>query len=102
MIEGDSVVIDFTAERDARQPHQQGPCVCTRCKHEWRGVAPEGTLNLECPECRTLCGIFASITLPREDVYECKCGNIFFTVTRTGIVCAGCGQGESYATLANK
>ncbi len=99
MIEGESVVIDMAAERIAREPHQQGPCVCVRCRHEWRGGAPEGTLNMECPACHLNTGIFAAIILPSEDIYGCRCGNIFFTVTRTGIVCVSCGMGKQYSEL---
>ena len=93
-------VIDMSREREARTPHQNGPCRCVKCKHEWHGVAPEGALNLECPECHCMTGIFASIVLPREDVWECKCGNIFQCITRSGIVCVSCGQGKSFSELA--
>jgi len=102
MIEGETVIFDFAAERIERQPHQQGPCICTRCNHKWRGIAPEGTLNVDCPACHLPCGIFASIVLPGEDVYECRCGSIFFTVTRGGIVCVSCGLGKSYVDLAHE
>lgn len=100
MIEGETVVFDFGAEKIARTPHQQGPCRCVKCKHEWRGSAAEGAMNLECPECHCMTGIFAAIVLPTGYVWECKCGNIFQCVTRSEIICVSCGKGVPFTALA--
>lgn len=44
-------VIDFAAARAEREPHWTGTCKCVGCRHEWVGVAPVGTLWLDCPSC---------------------------------------------------
>jgi len=36
---------------DDHRPHVTGSVRCHKCKHEWVAVAPEGTMNLECPSC---------------------------------------------------
>lgn len=79
------------------QPHMQGRAICMGCSHSWQGVAPVGTTELECPECKTMKGRFIAACIPENvEVRECNCGNQLFYLTREGHMCANCGTYQFY------
>lgn len=75
---------------DDQRPHIGGPAKCLCCGHEWHAVAMSGTLNIECPECHTLKGVFSAVVSP-ETRWECKCGNDLFFIDTHDMMCANCG-----------
>lgn len=86
-----SKVVDIITAR----PHLAGKCICLQCKYEWEGVAPLGTLYLQCPECWLDKGIFNCVTFP-ERYWECKCGCAHFAVGVSHIVCLFCGISKEF------
>lgn len=76
-------------------PHISGEVVCLECRHEWMGVAPIGTTELECSECGTLKGAWKYMAAP-EVVFECNCGNQHFYIDPEGVMCARCGSRQEF------
>lgn len=71
----------------------QGPVRCLQCGHEWRGVAPVGTIGLECPKCSLLRGCFMHTpSYTSEDHYQCACGSQVFCLTKKRVYCPNCGR----------
>jgi len=77
-----------------KNPHLAGEAKCLTCDHEWAAVAPIGTVELECPECKTWKGVFCGMTAPNT-VWECNCGNQHFYIDETGPMCSRCGVRQS-------
>lgn len=87
----DGKVVDLAAARLARTPHTSGPCVCLGCKHEWVGVAPSGTIAVECPACGTEKGVRAGTVFVDEPHWNCRgCDNNYLRVVAAGIYCPLC------------
>lgn len=84
-------IIDFGKAKAERTPHASGLARCVGCSHEWTVVAPLGTLQLECPECKTMKGVFAHPYRP-EVYLQCECGNTLFYATENGVFCPNCAQ----------
>lgn len=81
-----------------KQQHAAGEAFCFQCHHEWVAVAPTGTVQLECPECKTLKGLFK---FPfnfevGQLVRSCDCGNQLFYLSPEGHLCANCGIYQGY------
>ena len=72
------------------KPHLLGEARCLTCCHVWTASAPIGTVELECPECKTWKGVFTGMTAPLT-VWECDCGNQHFYIDPDGPMCAKCG-----------
>lgn len=71
----------------------QGGATCTRCQHKWQAVAPTGTTELECPECKSFFGLFdAPVTPVQGEIYwRCDCdGELFYIMSGT-VRCRNCG-----------
>lgn len=84
--------------RPAKDPHACAEAFCLQCGHTWIGVAPAGTVQLECPECHTMKGLF-KFPFNFEVgalVRECNCGNQLFYLSPEGHLCANCGIYQSY------
>lgn len=84
-----------------RQPepdpqHGCGEAFCIACGHTWIGVAPTGTVHLECPGCGAHKGRWKFEFYPTELVRTCNCGNQLFYLTPEGHLCANCGMYQSY------
>jgi len=81
-----------------REQHAHGNAFCLQCSHEWVAVAPTGTVQLECPECKTMKGLFKFPFAPAtgELVRECNCGNQLFYLTPEGHLCTNCGIYQRY------
>lgn len=79
-------------------PHLAGEAFCISCNHAWAGVAPSGTVNLECPKCHRHTGHFKFEAGPPEGtmVRTCNCGNQLFYLTPEGHLCPNCGVYQRY------
>ena len=101
-------VIPFRRKEIAEVGHLNGPALCLACRHEWVGVAPVGTQELECPSCKSMKGIFTKF-VAYADVpnWRCSaCEGFMFTVllledTPT-LACIGCGVLRNAIDLWNK
>lgn len=79
-----------------KDPHLSGEAHCIYCDHKWTAVAPVGTTQLECPECRTLKGVFTYPCEPEGERWECQCGCQLFWITPTYSMCYNCGEIQSF------
>ena len=80
-----------------RHPTMEGEARCTQCGHCWEGVAPVGTIELECPQCHAMRGVFIyPIDPPLPEVWQCGCGGDLFYVGKQAIVCARCGTTQLF------
>ena len=87
-------VVSLAEAKAAREAHIQGEAFCMGCNHNWRGVWPLGTTELECPECKRMMGrsTYEVSPQPNSKVYECHCGNQLFHILADRIHCPNCGQ----------
>lgn len=87
--------VDLSDARQARTPHITGTCRCNRCSHEWEGVAPVGTLELECPDCGAMTGFFKQHIMTDVGSTRFVCntcdGELFSVMADGSALCAGCG-----------
>lgn len=85
-------VIDLSAHRP--NPHLAGKAKCTACGHGWAAVAPVGTDRLECPNCKTLRGVWLAFCTGREGIAfrVCQCGCDVFVLSVEELVCTACGR----------
>lgn len=83
---------------EKKDPHASGEAFCFQCRKEWIAVAPVGTVQLECPECHTMKGLFKFPFNVKvgQLVRECNCGNQLFYLTPEGHLCANCGIYQRY------
>jgi len=96
-------VVSLAAAREERAPHWQGLVHCIGCGHEWQGVAPIGTMRLDCPSCELPKG------LPKypfggdgtDSILHCKCGceamNAYQRDGLTYVMCMACGTDQTHA-----
>ena len=75
--------------------HLTGSCVCLACDHKWQAVAPVGVYELECPNCKTMRGVYNNLCSPKT-LWECACGSEHFFIqpneTDISAICAKCGD----------
>lgn len=82
------------------QPHTEGGAKCTNCGHKWRAVAPAGVIDLECPACHELRGIFEfNCSVSNDFLFVCVCGRDLFQVKPDGLSCVCCGRDTSFEDL---
>lgn len=83
---------------EADGPHMSGEAFCIGCRHTWVAVAPAGTVDLLCPGCTSMKGMFKFATQPAPGtlVRVCRCENNLFYLTPDGHMCANCGQFQFY------
>lgn len=83
---------------EQKDPHGHGEAFCLGCGRTWIAVAPVGTTQLECPECRSMKGHWKFEFAPAEGtkVWACNCGNQLFYLTPDGHLCANCGIYQRY------
>lgn len=73
-------------------PYLNASCRCLRCKHQWQGVMPVGTVVLECPACGCFAGCIAGLVEPEGERWVCSCEGQLFFLDRIGPpMCASCG-----------
>ena len=94
-------VVDFAAHKLANSPHIKGEARCLVCKHEWQAVAPAGTYQLECPECKLHKGVFVALACSADDqaIWKCNCGGIYYEARPHGLLCIVCGLNHSYSDV---
>jgi hypothetical protein len=98
-------VISLSAARDARKPHWEGPCKCIGCGHEWHGVAPIGTMWVDCPSCELPKGHPKHPFGAQEGdlIFTCNCGSEALTAyQRKGrfyLRCMACGDEHTEAVF---
>ena len=91
-----ATILPFRLEQATQ--NGEGEAFCLQCGHEWYAVAPTGVTRLQCPECKTMKGLFRFEHCPKEGnlVRECNCGNQLFYLTPEGHMCANCGIYQRY------
>lgn len=101
-------IIDLQKAREERSPHLSGKVRCLNCKYEWVGVAPIGTVWVECPECgsRKACFYYDVGPNAKQYVFECNCGcDLLRLVSESGepdffksseLLCANCGVSHRF------
>lgn len=93
---GNVVTVEFGSKDKTDEnsgPHLNALCRCLRCKHEWRGVMPVGTVVLECPACGCFAGCIAGLVQPEGERWACSCEGQLFFLDRIGPpMCASCGR----------
>lgn len=92
-------VLEF--KRRKPEEYEQTACgeaFCIACDHRWAAVAPTGTIDLECPNCKSMKGHWAFAFSPDvgQLVRSCYCGNQLFLLTPDGHMCANCGIYQEY------
>lgn len=94
-------IVSFQAEKEARQPHWSGPCICLKCKHEWIGVGPlPMPETLKCPSCNLYFGVAKGDFDPPDNSEYLKCDNcdnMNFIIWRypgqsSRVLCRVCGS----------
>lgn len=87
-------IIDF----NSKKAHLSGIAVCASCHHTWSAVAPVGTIQLQCPACTTMNGIWMNPVGLEPDikVKTCSCGGQVFFITKEVYHCIKCGLEEPY------
>lgn len=87
-------VITFEAQKEE---HLSGEAICSCCGYEWVAVAPVGVKQLECPQCKTMKGLFRNPVAPRSEyVWECGCGCRLFFISPDFNQCYQCGQIQNF------
>ena len=77
-------------------PHAQGPAICLGCNHKWVAVLPVGLIDMECPNCGLIKGVFKGLTLPSKTLWSCVCGcPHFFLNEDYSFYCCLCGLEQS-------
>lgn len=102
-------VISLAAAREERQPHWSGTVHCVGCQHEWVGVAPMGTMWLDCPNYELPKGhpkhLFGADVGDSE--FSCVCGGQALTAyvrakgQRFFLRCMACGTDQTNAVFGD-
>jgi len=82
---------EIKSESERYDPHIGGECHCIGCGHEWTGIAPVGTIQLQCPKCNCYKGHFKYLVLREGPHLTCDCGNDLLHVMQEGMYCPNCG-----------
>lgn len=90
-----SNILEF---KKADKNHVHGDAVCFQCKHTWIATSTIGTVQLECPNCKTMKGLFRFPFAPNENqlLRKCSCGCQLFYITHEGHMCTNCGTFQEY------
>lgn len=83
-------------EEESAGPYLEGKCRCLHCKHEWVGVAPLGTVSVDCPSCGLRRGAFIANVLKDGDHWTCRCGSILFACNVANWYCIACGTNQRF------
>lgn len=88
-------IVGFPEKTD---PFIEGKAICSHCRHEWEACAPAGTIDLECPECGGVKGLFKHPMGPGDgnERWECNCGCQIFMILPRSILCYECGIQQSF------
>ncbi len=78
--------------KEPDEPHLSGDAFCVTCGHRWAATAPVGTIQLECPSCHAMRGVFKYPCEP-EVAWTCGCGCFIFMISgKENILCYNCGE----------
>ncbi len=93
-------VIQFTPKPEIEEEVEKeitivGEAFCSGCGKEWEATAPGGVVELECPQCHTMKGLFKSPCIP-EVWWTCRCGCYVFVLSPNGIICYNCGKYQTW------
>lgn len=73
-----------------------GAARCQQCAYEWQAVAPVGTHELECPQCRASKGYMLGSVVRGNEAWHCNCGcDVFRIHADTGPYCINCAQPQT-------
>lgn len=72
------------------QPHIEGKACCLQCLHQWQAVCEIGVIDLECPACGLMKGVWCGLAVP-EYMWQCLCGCVHFYINQNGASCCNCG-----------
>lgn len=75
---------------ETKRPTITGEACCLHCDEHWTAVAPLGTTELQCPNCKLMRGAWLRHTFPDMPVLTCNCGNSFMLITESMALCARC------------
>lgn len=78
------------AEDEGDERHINGEAHCHSCGHTWEAVAPVGSVELQCPECNRMWGLFSTPISPGIH-WTCHCGEGLFYLRPEGAMCRACG-----------
>jgi len=79
--------------KEKTETHLTGEARCVACGHNWVAAAPVGVMELECPGCQSMLGMFIWPTSPKsEKVWTCDCGCQLFYIVDVGNQCYRCGD----------
>lgn len=85
-------VIDLADHR----PHNSGTAQCLACRHKWVATAPVGVVELECPGCHGMTGVFSALCVTGFPQFTCDCGSALFSIDTHGAYCIRCGTRPVY------
>lgn len=86
-------IIEFPARASETEEWITGRVRCLACCNEWIGVAPAGTVGIECPRCGMEKGVFRNLPVRIEEPhYQCSCGSASFSITPRRVYCINCGR----------
>ncbi len=94
-------VIDLAKAKQERTPHIAGEAYCMACNTEWAGAWPLGTIELECPGCKSMKGRGKYLVGPPvgSTAFTCACQNQHFLLMNDRIHCPNCGNQYNYTDL---
>lgn len=79
-------------EPDAKKPHVSGSATCQQCRYRWEAVAPVGTVEIQCPKCLTMKGLYMYGHEDPGGSLMCECLCQVFTISRDRVICWRCGR----------
>jgi hypothetical protein len=89
-------IVDLSQKRVKNSPYLSGECLCLQCCYEWVGVAPTGVMELQCPSCHTMKGVYKYGCEPDAEGggWICNCGCYLFILSGTSqrMICWKCGS----------
>ncbi len=99
-------VVSLKPENDDGGPWLSGQAKCLACNHAWTVVAPLGTYNLECPNCKTTLGVLKHPVSPMDDemIWICNCGSDIFSIVAGAdrvfrrMSCLKCGADQTFGS----
>ena len=87
------MIINLAEKRKAKEIGQtlEGRAKCISCSSEWQASAPLGTIELECPICHLMKGLFVCTVEQEDPHWVCNCGSSIFKINTYGVYCINCG-----------
>lgn len=100
-------VINFAEAEAEREPHWSGNIKCIGCQHEWVGVAPMGTMFVDCPSCglpkgtpKHPFGAAEGDAMFVCNICDSEALTAYYREGHFRIICMGCGTNHTEAILS--